>query len=182
MDTITKLERTVLHWFKAVPHLPRGVQHWLGDNIWWITVLVAIVTGLATMGNIFTLLGNQSVIESGSISYYASTSFLVWANVIATINLVFNALTTVILAFAVVPLREKQKKGWVLVFLTLLLAVVSTVVGAIMTQNVIGFVSRILFEGQFIVVGDHLLFEIHGEFAHVERSKGVKSAKKSEDK
>lgn len=182
MNTITKLERTVLHWFKTTPHLPSNIQRWLGENIWWITIILAIVTGLAALGNLFTILNNQSAMSNGIASYYASTSFLVWSSFIATVNLVFNGLTTVILAFAVTALRDKQKKGWVLLFLAWLVSIVFSVFAAILTLNVVGFILSLLFSGLSIIISGYILFEIHGEFAHVERSKGVKRTKKAQEK
>lgn len=182
MDTITKLERTVLGWFKSVPHLPKFSQRWIGENIWWIIVIATIITALAALGNIFALLGNLSILQNSIVSYYASASFLVWSNVVTTITLIFNAITAIILGVSVTPLREKQKKGWVLLFLAWLVTVVSSVVAAFLTLNVAGFILSLLFSGLFIVVSGYFLFEIHGEFAHTERSRGVKSKRSTHAK
>lgn len=174
MEFISQLERTVQGWLKAVPHLPEGARKWLGDNIWWIAAIGAVLTGIGVLGIFITLLSNVATLGSPILSYYASTTFIMWVIVKASITLAFAILECVLLALAVSPLKQKQKKGWVLLFAVLLLGVLSVVVSSILTFSVFGFIVNIIFGALWLAVSAYFLFEIHGQFAHVERSKGVK--------
>jgi hypothetical protein len=87
-------------------------------------------------------------------------------------------LSVALLALAITPLKAKQKKGWVLLFITWLLGALSVVVTAILTLSVLNFITSVIFGALWVAVGGYLLFEMHGQFAHVERSKGVKAEKK----
>lgn len=176
---LTKLERIVLGWLKGLPHLPVVVRHWLGSNIWWIVAIATALTGIAVLGLVIALFANLSALTAPFVSYYASPTFITWVVVKTLIALVFTALGGVLLGMAIMPLKEKQKKGWVLLFGVLLLSVVSAVVNAILTLNAFGFITSILFSIIGLAVSAYFLFEIHGEFAHVERSKGVKNGAKA---
>jgi len=179
MDMLSQLERTVQGWLKGLPHLPLVVRKWLGDNIWWIVVIGAVLSGIAVLGLLIGLLTDLSALTTPYVSYYASTTFVTWVIIKTIVTLVFTALECVLLAMAVTPLKEKQKKGWVLLFAVLLLGVISAVVGAILTLNAFSFITSIIFSAIWVAISAYFLFEIHGQFAHVERSKGVKSGSKS---
>lgn len=175
MEFLTQLERTVLGWLKSVPHLPATVQKWLGDNVWWIALIGAILTGISVLWLIVSVFSNLSALTSPIISYYASTTFVTLVIIKSLVALVFTALECVLLAVAVTPLKAKQKKGWVLLFAVLLIGAISAVVSAILTFNPFSFVTNIIFSALWLAVGAYFVFEIHGQFAHVERSKGVKA-------
>lgn len=177
MDVLLKLERIVQGWLKGLPRLPAVVRHWLGDNIWWIVAIAAALTGIAVLGLLIGLFVNLSALAAPFASYYASPTFVTWVIVKTIIALVFTALECVLLAMAIQPLKEKQKKGWVLLFAVLLLGVISAVVSAILTLSVFSFIFNLIFSALWIAISAYFLFEIHSEFAHVERSKGVKSKK-----
>lgn len=177
MDLLSKLERTVLGWLKNVPHLPEVARRWIGDNIWWITLVAAILSGIGVLVGLIGLIGVISLIGTVAASYYATATFTTWAIVLGIVGLVFSAIDTLLLIMAVNPLRAKQKKGWVLLFIVWLVGVVSVVLNSILSLNVIGFITGILFGAIWLAISGYFLFEIHGQFAHTERSKGVRAAK-----
>lgn len=177
MDFLTKIEKKVLEWFKSIPNLPKSGQKWLGDNIWWLVVIGAIVTGLSalfTVGSIVTLL---SVLGTHVASYYVSAQFTSWSIVTSIVSLVFLTLEAILLFAAIQPLKAKQKKGWVLLFASWLVSAASVVINAILSLNIFGFIISIIFGAVWIAVLGYFLIQIHGQFAHVERSRGVKKAK-----
>lgn len=176
MEYITKLERVIMGWFKDIPHLPAGARRWIGENVWWLTIIGLVLSGIGVIGLLVSIAG-LAFVGGVAASYYASSTFVLFALINAIVALVFTALECVLLAMAITPLREKQKKGWVLLFMTLLLGAVSTVVTAILTLSPLSFVTSVLFGAIWLAIGAYLLSEIHGEFAHVERSKGVKAEK-----
>jgi len=177
MEFLTKLERTVLGWLKDVPHLPANVRTWLGNNIWWLVVIATVLSGIAVLGLLITLFSNIGTLGSPFAAYYASTTFVVWVIVNTIVALIFTAIDLALLAMAISPLKQKQKKGWVLLFAVWLVGILSTVVSAILTLNPLGFITGLLFGAIWIAISGYFLFEIHGQFAHVQRSKGVKAAK-----
>lgn len=177
MEFLVKLEHIILGWLKDVPHLPIGVRKWIANNIWWIVVIGAVLSGISVLVLIGALFSNLSTLSSPIISYYASATFVGWLVVTTAVALAFAVVETLLMAFAVTPLKEKQKKGWVLLFAVWLVGIISAVVGAILTLNVLGFIGNIIFGAVWVAVTGYFLFEIHGQFAHVERSKGVKSKK-----
>lgn len=177
MELLGKLERTILGWLKDVPHLPIGVRKWIAENIWWIVVIGVVLTGISVLVLVGALFTNLSTLGSPIISYYASAAFVGWLVVTTAVSLAFVSIETVLLAFAVRPLKAKQKKGWVLLFAVWLLGILSAVVGAILTLNVLSFLGSIIFGAVWVAISGYFLFEIHGQFAHVEHSKGVKDKK-----
>lgn len=167
MEFISKLEKTVLGWAKNVPHLPPVGQKWLGTNIWWIVLVGAILSGIAFLSTIGILFTAIALIGAASSAYYVSgSSYTSLAVLNAAVSLVFLVMSGILLALAVKPLRLKQKKGWVLLFLTLLVEALSVVVGAVLSFSIIGFIISILFGAIGLAIGAYFIFEIHGQFAH----------------
>jgi hypothetical protein len=178
MELVSKLEKTVLGWVKNVPHLPLAGQKWLATNVWWIVLIGAIVSGLAALvmlGGVFTII---SLLGSVSSFYYVTGGYTTFSVVSAVISLVFVALIAVLLGLAVKPLKEKQKKGWVILFLVWILDAVSVVINAVLTMSVFGFIFGIIFGAIFVAIGGYFIFEIHSQFSHnVKITKTTNTAK-----
>lgn len=166
MELIKKLETTVAGWVKDVPHLPAAGQKWLGENVWWIVLIGAILSGIAflfALSALFTLIALLGTVSS---AYYVVPTVTSWAVVSGVVSLVFLVLQGLILAVAVNPLKTRQKKGWVLLFASWLLNAVAVVVNSILTLSVGGFILGILFGAIGLAIGGYFLFEIHSQFAH----------------
>jgi len=170
MEFISKLEKIVLGWAKNVPHLPAAGQKWLGDNVWWIALIGAILSGIAalvTLGAFFTAISLLSAVSS---IYYVSSTYTSIAVLTSAVSLVFLIINGLLLAFAVKPLQLKQKKGWVLLFMTLLVEALSVVLNAVLSFSVVGFIIRILFGAIGIAIAAYFIFEIHGQFSHAPKA------------
>lgn len=178
MDFLHKLERTVHGWYKSVPHLPNDVQKWIGDNAWWLAAIAAVLSGIGAIGFLSAVFGDLAALSSPIVSYYASTTFVTWVIAKTLVAMVFLALECLLFALAINPLKAKQKKGWVLLFAALLLSGVSVFVNSLLTLDAFSFITNVIFGALWLAVCAYFLFEIHEEFAHGERSKGVKSEKK----
>lgn len=176
MEFLGKLERKVLGWFKNVPHLPAAGQKWLGDNIWWVALVLAILTGIGVLASLLGLFALISLTGTAAATYYATSTITSWAIVTSLVSLAFSVLEGILLAVSVQPLKAKQKKGWVLLFAVWLLGILAVFVNAVLTLSVFGFIFGILFGAIWVAVTGYFLFEIHNQFAHVERSRGVKEA------
>jgi hypothetical protein len=179
MEYLSQLERTIHGWFKAVPHLPPGSQKWLADNVWWIAAVGAVLTGITALGFFVNTMGELAALNNPFVLHYASTSFATWVITKMIISTIFIAIECVLLALAIAPLKEKQKNGWNLLFASLLVSALAVFVNAFLTLNAFAFITNIIFGALWLAIYAYLIFEIHGQFSHVERSKGVKAKKKN---
>ena len=179
MEYITKLEKRVLSWFKTVPGLPVNGRKWLADNVWWIALVGAILTGMSILQSIGSIMTLLAVLNTVVGSYYVTTAGTTLSIVSSLIGIFFMVVSGVLLAVAVKPLKAKLKKGWVLLFAAWLVSALGVFASAVLSFSIVGFVITILFGAVWIVISGYFLFEIHGQFAHVERSAGVKKARLS---
>ena len=177
MDYLKKLEEKVFGWFKAAPNLPNDARKWLGDNIWWIAIVGVVLTVIHILRGLSTL--EQQVSLQGSVagSYYVSSTTSDWIIVTVSVSLIFLIIEAILMFLSIQPLKEKQKKGWVLLFAAWLISAVGLVVNAFLTLGVFSFIITVLFGAVWLAISGYFLFEIHGQFAHVEKSKGTKKAK-----
>ena len=174
MELINKLERIVLGWVKNIPHLPATAQKWLGANVWWIVLIGAIIGGIWFLFALNSLFISFALLNSISNSYYVINDLAGYTIFKGIVGLVLLGLAVAALAFAVMPLKDQQKKGWVLLFTSWLISAISIVVSAILSLSVIGFIISIIFGAIFLAIGGYFLFGIHGQFAHpAKRAKKV---------
>lgn len=176
MEFLTQIERKVLEWTKGLVHLPKSARTWLGENVWWIVAVIVVISAIAALFSLVGLIGILSL-DTVARAYYASSVFTTWALVTGVIGLFFTVVEVILMGMAVQPLKAKQKKGWVLLFATWLVGVVAVVVNAILTLNPLGFILGMIFGAIWSAIIGYFLLEIHGEFAHVEKSRGTKKKK-----
>jgi hypothetical protein len=172
MELITKLESLVGGWLKNVPHLPPAGQKWLGQNVWWIVLIGAIVSGIALLfaiGALFALIALLGAVTASYYGAYAATGVTGVTIVAAIVALAFTIIRVILLAISVKPLKDMQKKGWTLLFIVWLIQVVSVVVGAVLSFSVAGFFVGIIIGAIGLAISAYFLFEIHGQFAHSPR-------------
>lgn len=177
MEFLDKIEKKVLKWFKGAPNLPKDVRKWLGVNVWWFIIISVVLTGINILNGLSALEKQVSLQGTAAGSYYVSSSTSDWTMLTISVSLVFLVMEAILLFMAIQPLKEKQKKGWVLLFASWLVTAVALVANALLTLGVFSFIITVLFGAVWLAISGYFLFEIHGEFAHVERSKGVKQAK-----
>lgn len=174
---LNKLEEKVFGWFKGAPNLPNDARKWLAENTWWIVIVGVILTVLSVLKSLASLEAQVSLRGTVAGSYYISTAASDWSIATGTIAVVFLILQIVLLFFAIKPLKEMQKKGWVLLFASWLVSGIALVINALLTLGVVSFIITILFGSVWLAIIGYFLFEIHGQYAHLEQSKGVKRAK-----
>lgn len=179
MEYAAKLERAVLKWFKGVPSLPAGGRKWLGENVWWIVLIGAILTGISILMNIAFIATQISLIGSVSNSYYVTPTVTSWEIVKGTVSVAFMIVEVLLLATSIQALKVRQKKGWVLLFAAWLVSGISVVVSALLTLSILGFIIGVIFGAVGVAITGYFLVEIHSQFAHVERSRGVKKPTKT---
>ena len=178
MNYLSKLEEKVFGWFKAAPNLPNGARKSLAENIWWIAIVGAIFMVINALRGLSFLEKQVSLQGTEASSYYISSAISSdWSILTVTISVIFLILQIILLLLAVNPLKEMQKKGWVLLFASWLLSGVALVANALLTLGAVSFIITVLFGAVWLAISGYFLFEIHGQFARVERSKGIKKAK-----
>jgi len=163
MSYISKIENMVSGWLKPVPHLPKGAQKWIAENVWWIVligVIASVISLLIGIGAIFTYM---ALVGTYSYVYSASPYGAGWI-IGSVVGLLFSALIIVLLATAISPLKNGQKKGWERLFLVVLVNAVSVVLGAILTFSPIGFIFGIIFGAIGVAISAYFTFEIRSHF------------------
>ena len=163
MESVNKLEQTVAAWYKDVPHLPKDITKWLADNAWWI-VLIGIaltVVGMVTiLPAILVGIGLSSAFLPYAPSFITTIAGIAWFS--TWVSLAGSVATAAIEAFAVSPLKTKQKKGWSLLFVAGLVSVVVGLFTSVITANVFGVIGALL----GAAIWGYVLFEVREYFEH----------------
>lgn len=165
METVHNLEKTVAEWYKNVPHLPKELRKWLGDNVWWLVLIGVVVSVFGVFATISTLLvvlglGGLAFSAAGVYGSYVASGVIGFAWLSVLISLLTLLAVLVLMGMAVTPLKAKAKKGWTLLFVVLLVSVVLNVVGNLVGFNIVG----ILWVAIWAAVEGYFLFEIRDEF------------------
>lgn len=165
MELLRKLETTIHGWMKNLPHLPKGAQKWLGDNVWWIVLIVTILSGLGLLFAIIGLFALVALFGAVSADYYVyGAGPSAWAVTTSVISLLFSVAGLALYAMAIKPLKAKSAKGWNLLFLAWAVYAVAVVVNSILSFNPFSLIFGLLFGAVFAAISAYFLFEIHGEF------------------
>lgn len=163
MDTVRNLEKQIAGWYKGLPHLPAEVRSWIGNNVWWLTLIGVVLVGLSLLVLIPLVLaafGLSALIGTSMLGNYAYTGGLGLAWLSALISLASAVASLVLMALAISPLKVKSKKGWSLLFLSLLVSLVFGIVGDLVTFSIVSIVTSLL----WAAVEGYFLFEIRDEF------------------
>jgi hypothetical protein len=165
MDSLHKFETTVADWYKNVPHIPKGGQKWIADNVWWI-VLVAVIFGAFAIVSLFTLIAGLSVVTTtygiygSAYNTIAPTVYTGLGLVTAWLTLAALAASTVVMACAISPLKHQTKKGWDLLFLSDILYFALVILAAVASFNFFGIVGPLI----STAISFYFLFEIRSYF------------------
>jgi uncharacterized membrane protein YhaH (DUF805 family) len=167
MDSVKKLEVIVASWYKDMPHLPIKGQKWLADNIWWLT-LIGVIVGVIGAFQVLVATFFVGALVGGMVGgLYGGAVLGGLALFTVALTLALALLSLVVSALAISPLHAMQKKGWLLLFITLLIGVLSTVIGFVLQWNIGGFIAGII----FAAIGGYFLYEIRSYFGKVHVSK-----------
>ena len=167
MQTVTKIENMAVEWYKGMPHLPANGRRWLSANVWWIA-LVGVIVGALSIVTVFfgTLLVGMFAATYGGVAGAALAGF---GAVVVLLSLLFSIVTMVLTAMAISPLKAKQKRGWTLLFMTVLIQVVAAAIHLLFTFNIFDLIWNLL----FIAIGGYFLYEIRDDFSAVKAAKTV---------
>lgn len=175
MELITKLENMVAGWLKPIPSLPKNVQKWLAENVWWLALVSAILTGISillTLGAIAT----YATYSAGLDAAYGSLGLASYAPgwiVGVIVSMIFSAVIVLLTAMAIKPLKDLNHKGWSLLFVIYAVSAVNVVVNAIFSFSIIGFIFGIIFGAVGLAIGGYFLFQIKSYFGSHAKAKHV---------
>lgn len=178
MEPLRKLEHRILGWVKDVPHLPRDVQAWLGRNIWIIVMVGAIIGTVAVFFQFINWLALMAVISDPRSQLYVYGGVAGWSVATTIISYVFTALILVALFASVAALKNRSKRGWVLLFVAWLVFVLQTVITAVLSLNAFVFVFTLLMGAIFALIFGYVLFEVHTYFDQHKAAKPKKIIEK----
>lgn len=154
MDTVNKLELKAVEWYKTIPHLPEGSRKWIATNIWWITLVGVILGGIGIFGIVAA-----TFFAGAALSLYGGAVGAAIGGIVLIAVLVFvafMAVTVVLSAMAIAPLKAMQRKGWTLLFVVALVQVAEHLVSFLFNWNLFGLIWSLF----FTAVGGYFLFEI----------------------
>lgn len=171
MQTVTKLEKKAADWYKGAPHLPLNGRKWLTANIWWITLIGAIVGALSIITVISGtfLVGFLATVYGGPVGAAVAG----FGAIVILLALLFSIASTAVTAMAISPLKAKQKRGWTLLFISVLIQVAAAAVHLVFTFNIFDLIWSLL----FAALGAYFLFEIRDDFSGVKAAKTVTAKK-----
>lgn len=173
METIQKLETTLAAWYKQVPfHFPENVRRWIVRNVWWIVLIGVILSALTVIAAARTAFYvDQLTVQYGALANYygVQTVNSSMNNVALWTGLGFSAAVLVVEALAIQPLKARNKRGWDLLFLGMLISALSAVVTAVLYVNAFSLIGSAI----SLAIGGYFLFEIHSQYT--KNSKKVKA-------
>jgi len=164
METVHKLETTMASWYERAPHLPKSGQEWLAKNVWWIALVGAIIGVLGVLGIAAALVFGTALLGMSfgifGVAAGAALTFIV------LLNVAFSIATVILVSLSVQPLKTQQKRGWELLFITMLLDAALIVLTLLAGWNFGSFLSGVI----GLVIGGYFLFEIRQYFALNQRA------------
>jgi len=162
MTNTGNLEATIGGWYEKmnIPHLPKDGRKWLADNVWWLSLVGAILSmlGLVAVVPLFLAAIAIGTIATVTIASVPTYSGLFWLS--ALITVISYVGTTILLFMAVNPLKIKAKRGWKLLFLSYLINFGLAVVSNLVAWSVIGVVSALV----GAVIAGYFLYEVRDYF------------------
>lgn len=174
------IEQRLLKLAKGAPHLPKTARTTLANNMWWIA-LVGAVLMLVTLVFQIDALSTITKISNSLLAVVVPQATLMWTTIRIVLVMILIVGVGIALAVAAKPLQKKQKKGWVMLFVALLVSALIVIVNTVLSLNVGSFFMNLILGGLGVLIAGYFIFEVHGEFAHVEKSAGVKQVESTKN-
>jgi len=163
MSVLQPLEKSLAEALKGVPALPPGAKKALVEFVPWIN----LVFGLLALASVYWLwqwahvannainyLNNLSVTYGGGQVVSNRLGFTVW------LALAVLTVQAVIILAAILPLKDRKKSGWDLLFYALILQVVYGVVVAFTAYGIGHLFSSLI----GVAIGLYFLFQIRDAY------------------
>ena len=163
---IKKIENIATKWLKPIPHLPIKGQNWLAMNIWWIVMVGLILSIMGVLMLIGAVFNGLSIMNTavGYFGYNGTMAYSGWWAFVSIISILFMIAVIIVAGIAINPLKMMKKRGWDLLFLTLIISVASSITSIILNFNVFSFLFSIIMTAISAGIGAYLLLEIRSHF------------------
>lgn len=173
MEFVKKIENAIAKIAKDLPHLPSGGSKWLGENVWWIIAVTAGVAALASLISFINIIQAANALSALS-AFVPLGGVSTWAITTAIVNLVLVVVQVAVLAFAIQPLKAKQRKGWSLLFTATIISAISIIASAVLSLDVLALILQLIFGGVILAAVVYFVFEIRGEFKEAPKAPAKK--------
>jgi hypothetical protein len=127
MENIKKIETQIEQWLKPLPHLPENGRKTISENLWWLSIVGAVLGAWATWSMIQVTYFAQSYLDAWSDlarQWGVDTGYHVtlWDNITVMGAAIFMVASIVLMVMSVKPLQGMKKRGWDIMFITYLLS------------------------------------------------------------
>lgn len=178
MENLNKLADKIEKIFKPFPHFPANWRKGLSGAMWWLVLIATILSLIACACIIIPLIFLGVLTVGSSIDSNGAVvlaGFTVWIVLVPTILLLGMAIVQM---WAIKPLKNKERKGWNIVYVLSLLGLVVSIL-SIFGGNFAGWLSGILWSVLWIYVW----FELRDSFKEASiKATAVKTAKVAKKK
>jgi len=165
MKIINKIETMIEKWVKPLPHLPIKTQKTIADNLWWVVGIGIVISGIGLLIVFNTFLNGMSALMGApGYGFYLTYIYTGWWASSIIVSMLALIITLIIMVKAFNPLKAMHRKGWDLLFLSLLVMVVAKVISFILNISISGLFRDLIFAFVGIVIGAYILFEIKSYF------------------
>lgn len=163
-QTIGTIEKSLVKISNSLPPLPKKVIDWLYENIWWIVAIVAalgalsVLSSIGWLGLLFTDLYMIMTRAHGPVGMGTPVLMMIGSVLFACLSIA----ATVVAGMAIVPLKEKQKRGWDLLFVA---SLISAVVAALFVlSSGWGLLPNLFNTALGLAIGWYFLFQIRSRY------------------
>lgn len=151
--------------------IPEAGRKWIATYAWIFTI-VGVVLGAMAALTLFGILGIASVAIGGVVAATGGGIFLLFA----WLALAVLVLQVALEAMAISPLKAMKKRGWDLIFYSVLISIVYNLF-EVLRQFDSGFALFSLLWSMFISIAVlYVLFQVRGQFAGSKRAVEDKAA------
>ena len=173
MKILSDLENYLVKVSKKLPHLPNVFLNWLYENVWWL-VLIGVVLSVLSLVSTVQWYGLFVSDIYGIVGHGGRTNAVGLSIILSAI---FGVIAVVVDGMAIMPLKEKRKRGWDLLFLASLISAAGLLISALfsgwmLVSNLFGLVIG-------LAISWYLLFELRGQYVSDSKSSDKKSQEKT---
>jgi hypothetical protein len=156
METINSLEKKLVEVNKTLPQIPESGKKVLADWF-WVLLVIGVVVGVMGILTILGIGASGSLLLTGlgAGAYVAAT---LWPSIV--FGVIGMAIVIVIEAMAIGPAKNKEHRGWQLVFIAVLLQFVISVLQNIFINDYTSVLGSLI----GLAIGLYLLVQVHSYF------------------
>ena len=165
MKIINKIENMIDKWVKPLPHISAKWTKMIAENLWWIVGLGIGAAGIGLLmmiGGFFY--GMSALTGAPGYGLYLAYIYTGWWAFAIIVSMLALFVTLILMVKAYNPLKVMHRKGWDLLFLSLLIMVGARVISFIFNIGGLDSFRDLVFTFVSIVISVYILFEIKSYF------------------